>query len=241
MYNWAETALENIKAMVGVSAPPEFLTQLTYLAWNHHSEIVCIDTVRAYTFGPKYFVEVDVVLPEEMPLRRAHDIGESLQNTVEAMTEVERAFVHIDFETAHYPGARGGDEGGPREAAGGGAGDGDFAGVEHRDAVSSFVTYVRKARDDDDDDDDDDASCTCSLVSGRSNVRTRPRCPDSEISLRRRARRAPARCFDCSRARRPRSSARSHFASSPARVASRPRSPRASRRGRARPWALRRE
>ena len=103
IYNWAETALENIKAMVGVSAPPEFLTQLTYLAWNHHSEIVCIDTVRAYTFGPKYFVEVDVVLPEEMPLRRAHDIGESLQNTVEAMTEVERAFVHIDFETAHYP------------------------------------------------------------------------------------------------------------------------------------------
>jgi cation diffusion facilitator family transporter len=103
IYNWSETALENIKAMVGVSAPPEFLTRLTYLAWNHHPEIACIDTVRAYTFGPKYFVEVDVVLPEEMPLRRAHDIGESLQNTIEAMTEVERAFVHIDFETAHYP------------------------------------------------------------------------------------------------------------------------------------------
>ena len=31
IYNWSETAMENIKAMVGVSAPPEFLTQLTYL------------------------------------------------------------------------------------------------------------------------------------------------------------------------------------------------------------------
>ena len=103
VYNWAETALENMKAMVGMSAPPEFLTQLTYLAWNHHPEIVCIDTVRAYTFGPNFFVEVDVVLPEEMPLRQAHDIGESLQNTIEEMGEVERAFVHIDFETAHYP------------------------------------------------------------------------------------------------------------------------------------------
>ena len=103
IYNWAETALENIKSMVGMSAPPEFLTQLTYLAWNHHPEIVCIDTVRAYTFGPNFFVEVDVVLPEEMPLRQAHDIGESLQNTIEEMGEVERAFVHIDFETAHYP------------------------------------------------------------------------------------------------------------------------------------------
>jgi len=59
--------------------------------------------VRAYTFGPNFFVEVDVVLPEEMPLRQAHDIGESLQNTIEEMGEVERAFVHIDFETAHYP------------------------------------------------------------------------------------------------------------------------------------------
>jgi divalent metal cation (Fe/Co/Zn/Cd) transporter len=103
VYNWSCTALENVKAMVGVSAPPEFLTQLTYLAWNHHEDIVCIDTVRAYTFGPNYFVEVDVVLPEEMPLRRAHDIGESLQNRIEEMDDVERAFVHIDFETAHYP------------------------------------------------------------------------------------------------------------------------------------------
>jgi len=56
-------------AMVGMSAPPEFLTQLTYLAWNHHPEIVCIDTVRAYTFGPNFFVEVDVVVDAEMPLR----------------------------------------------------------------------------------------------------------------------------------------------------------------------------
>mmetsp|Transcript_12925 Transcript_12925/g.50556 ORF Transcript_12925/g.50556 Transcript_12925/m.50556 type:complete len:445 (+) Transcript_12925:132-1466(+) len=103
IYNWADTAIGQIKAMVGVSAPPEFLTQLTYLAWNHHPEIVCIDTVRAYTFGPKFFVEVDVVLPEEMKLRSAHDIGESLQDRIEEMEDVERAFVHIDFETSHFP------------------------------------------------------------------------------------------------------------------------------------------
>ena len=29
--NWSQTALENIRAMVGMSAPPEFLTRLTYL------------------------------------------------------------------------------------------------------------------------------------------------------------------------------------------------------------------
>jgi cation diffusion facilitator family transporter len=101
--NWSQTAMENIKSMVGVSAPPEFLAQLTYLAWNHHPDIVLIDTIRAYTFGPKYFVEVDVVLEENMPLRRAHDIGEALQNRIELMEDVERAFVHLDFESEHAP------------------------------------------------------------------------------------------------------------------------------------------
>jgi len=101
--NWSQTALENIRSMVGMSAPPDFLAKLTYLAWNHHPDIVLIDTIRAYTFGPKYFVEVDIVLEENMPLRRAHDIGEELQNRIERLEDVERAFVHLDFETEHQP------------------------------------------------------------------------------------------------------------------------------------------
>jgi cation diffusion facilitator family transporter len=101
--NWSQTAMENIRSMVGMSAPPEFLASLTYLAWNHHPDIVLIDTIRAYTFGPKYFVEVDIVLEEDMPLRRAHDIGEQLQNRIERLEDVERAFVHLDFESEHAP------------------------------------------------------------------------------------------------------------------------------------------
>ena len=101
--NWSVTALENIKAMVGLSAPPVFLTKLTYLAWNSDPRILGVDTVRAYTFGPAFFVEVDVVLPEDMSLRVAHDIGEALQDRIEKLPEVERAFVHIDFETEHAP------------------------------------------------------------------------------------------------------------------------------------------
>ena len=101
--NWSVTALENIKAMVGLSAPPEFLSKLTYLAWNSDPRILGVDTVRAYTFGPAFFVEVDVVLPEDMSVRVAHDIGEALQDRIEKLPEVERAFVHIDFETDHQP------------------------------------------------------------------------------------------------------------------------------------------
>uniref|UniRef100_A0A0D3EJ79 Uncharacterized protein n=1 Tax=Oryza barthii TaxID=65489 RepID=A0A0D3EJ79_9ORYZ len=100
---WARTVVENVGTLIGRSAPAEYLTKLTYLIWNHHEEIRHIDTVRAYTFGTHYFVEVDIVLPGDMPLSHAHDIGESLQEKLEQLPEVERAFVHVDFEFTHRP------------------------------------------------------------------------------------------------------------------------------------------
>ncbi|CAK7326052.1 unnamed protein product [Dovyalis caffra] len=100
---WAKTVIENVRSLIGRTAPPEFLAKLTYLIWNHHEEIKHIDTVRAYTFGNHYFVEVDIVLPEDMVLNQAHNIGEDLQEKLEQLPEVERAFVHIDFEFSHRP------------------------------------------------------------------------------------------------------------------------------------------
>ncbi|KAI8010416.1 Metal tolerance protein 10 [Camellia lanceoleosa] len=100
---WTRTVLENVGSLIGRTAPPDFLAKLTYLIWNHHEEIKHIDTVRAYTFGSHYFVEVDIVLPEDMLLSQAHNIGEKLQEKLEQLPEVERAFVHIDFEFTHAP------------------------------------------------------------------------------------------------------------------------------------------
>ena len=37
------------------------------------------------------------------PLKEAHDIGESLQMKIEQLDDVERAFVHLDYETEHGP------------------------------------------------------------------------------------------------------------------------------------------
>ncbi|XP_072999767.1 metal tolerance protein 7-like isoform X2 [Typha latifolia] len=100
---WAKTVLENVWTLIGKTAPADYLTKLTYLIWNHHEEIRHIDTVRAYTFGTHYFVEVDIVLPGDMLLSQAHDIGEALQEKLEQLPEVERAFVHVDFEFTHRP------------------------------------------------------------------------------------------------------------------------------------------
>ncbi|GKA19343.1 hypothetical protein Tco_0699258 [Tanacetum coccineum] len=38
---------------------------------------------------------------EDMLLNKAHKIGEMLQEKLEQLAEVERAFVHIDFEFSH--------------------------------------------------------------------------------------------------------------------------------------------
>ncbi|KAF8730231.1 hypothetical protein HU200_017209 [Digitaria exilis] len=101
--NWSKTVLENAVTLVGQCAPPEMLQMLTYLAMKHDTRVKRVDTVRAYSFGALYFVEVDIELSEDMRLREAHTIGESLQEKIEKLPQVERAFVHIDFESTHKP------------------------------------------------------------------------------------------------------------------------------------------
>ncbi|CAN6545629.1 unnamed protein product [Malus baccata var. baccata] len=97
MGNWAKTVMENVWSLIGKTAPAEYLAKLTYLIWNDDKEIKHIDTVRAYTFGCNYFVEADIVLPGDMSLSHAHNMGETLQEKIEKLPEVDRAFVHVDF------------------------------------------------------------------------------------------------------------------------------------------------
>ncbi|XP_057418384.1 metal tolerance protein 4-like [Lotus japonicus] len=94
--------MENAVSLVGQSASPEVLQKLTYLAINH-PQIKRVDTVPTYTFGVLYFVEVDIELPEDVPLKEAHTIGETLQIKIEKLPDVERAFFHLDFECDHKP------------------------------------------------------------------------------------------------------------------------------------------
>ena len=101
--NWWRTGREHIKMLTGYTAQPEFISKLTWVSLNHHEKILKIDTVRAFHFGNNFLVEVDIVLPMNMQLEEAHDIGESLQHRLESLDGVERAFVHLDYECSHNP------------------------------------------------------------------------------------------------------------------------------------------
>eukprot|EP01027_Heterolobosea_sp_BB2_P020807 GEZU01029716.1.p1 GENE.GEZU01029716.1~~GEZU01029716.1.p1 ORF type:complete len:130 (-),score=31.45 GEZU01029716.1:126-515(-) len=100
---WVGKCIEQMQLIIGKTASPQFLQKITYIACNHHPDIEKIDTVRAFHFGSNFLVEVDVVLRPTMPLREAHDVGESLQKKLETLEDVERAFVHLDYEYSHKP------------------------------------------------------------------------------------------------------------------------------------------
>lgn len=72
-------------------------------AATHSPDVKQIDTVRAYHSGPRYIVEIDVVMDRNERLEIAHDVAEALQIKIEKLPGVERAYVHIDYETSHKP------------------------------------------------------------------------------------------------------------------------------------------
>ncbi|KAJ8586486.1 CDF manganese transporter [Rhizopogon salebrosus TDB-379] len=100
---WGHTIYEQFGFLAGKSAPHEFLQLIIYKAMTFSGEIEKIDTVRAYHSGPDYVVEVDIVMDATTPLWKAHDISQQLQDKIEVLPNVERAFVHVDHETTHAP------------------------------------------------------------------------------------------------------------------------------------------
>ncbi|ORX46549.1 hypothetical protein DM01DRAFT_1150120 [Hesseltinella vesiculosa] len=102
LQSWVRTMIENVQLIVGKSADVNFLQRVTYIALTHPG-VVQVDTCRSYYAGNNLFVEVDIVLPPDMKLKDSHDIGEALQVKLESLPNVERAFVHADYETSHKP------------------------------------------------------------------------------------------------------------------------------------------
>ncbi|KAK4866454.1 hypothetical protein LT330_008386 [Penicillium expansum] len=100
---WLHSAYGEFQLLVGVTADTKMQQLITYISMTHSPAITAIDTVRAYTSGPRLLVEVDVVMDPEESLRATHDVAEELQIKLESLPDVERAYVHVDYETTHKP------------------------------------------------------------------------------------------------------------------------------------------
>ncbi|GKT48863.1 metal tolerance protein 4 [Colletotrichum spaethianum] len=100
---WLRTAIAEFLLLVGVTASVETQQLITYVCLTHSPAIQGIDTVRVYHSGPRLIAEVDIVMDPENTLTETHDVAEALQVKLESLPDVERAYVHIDYETTHKP------------------------------------------------------------------------------------------------------------------------------------------
>lgn len=103
LVSWVTNAFEQVWLLVGKSAPRDYISKLVYMAMCHDERIVKVETCRAYHAGQRYYVEIDIVMDEGTPLRVSHDVAQELQRKVEGLGDVERAFVHVDYEDSHDP------------------------------------------------------------------------------------------------------------------------------------------
>jgi|EP00927_Polykrikos_kofoidii_P016210 cation diffusion facilitator family transporter len=95
--SWFLTAFEQVNMLVGKVADPDFLSKVEDIARSHDSNAE-LDTVRAYHFGPKLLVEIELVMDRQTSLEVSHDVGIKLQDEIEHLEECERCFVHIDYQ-----------------------------------------------------------------------------------------------------------------------------------------------
>lgn len=101
--NWSETSANHIKNLTGRAASADERNILLYLSMRFAKTIKQIQGLQAYHSGDKLIVEADIVVDENINIRDAHDLGESLQYVLESVPSVDRAFVHLDYASWNLP------------------------------------------------------------------------------------------------------------------------------------------
>lgn len=100
---WSQTSAHHVRNLTGFSAQPDERNLLLYLTMRFATAIRRIQNLRAYHAGDKLFVEVDIVLDANMPLKDTHDLSEVLTYFLESVPIVDRAFVHVDYTSYNAP------------------------------------------------------------------------------------------------------------------------------------------
>ncbi|KAJ7718131.1 cation efflux family-domain-containing protein [Mycena maculata] len=114
---WIKTLLENFVKLSGHIASNDQHFRILYLI-SRFKPVLEVSYLEVYHVGDEVIVEADIVLPPDTSLPYAHDVGETIQASIEALDLVSRAYVHLDYSSAN-PAQHGGV---PRTARGNGKG-----------------------------------------------------------------------------------------------------------------------
>ncbi|GAA6023937.1 hypothetical protein JCM11491_000295 [Sporobolomyces phaffii] len=102
--NWTQTLMENVRKLTGRRAPPQEHQRIAYLLTRFSPLVTAVQHLSIYHAGDAYVVEVDIVLPPTCSLTEAHDVGEACQYALEQLSNIERAFVHVDVSVNELSG-----------------------------------------------------------------------------------------------------------------------------------------
>lgn len=100
MWIWSLEGLEHARGLVGVRAEPQFIEKALAVCLTHPG-VPRIEYINAFRLGSGIVCEVDICVDPQTPTCVSHDIAETLQVKLEQLPGVERAIVHIDYDTIH--------------------------------------------------------------------------------------------------------------------------------------------
>jgi cation diffusion facilitator family transporter len=100
IYDWAGTCLENITRLTGEAASSNMERKILFMAYRFAPLVEGFKSMKCYHAGDGVCVEIDILMLENTPLSRAHDVAETLQYCLEGLGEVDRAFVTIDCKSS---------------------------------------------------------------------------------------------------------------------------------------------
>ncbi|KAH7386912.1 hypothetical protein DE146DRAFT_665989 [Phaeosphaeria sp. MPI-PUGE-AT-0046c] len=97
IWDWAGTCLENITRLTGEAASDRMERKVLFMAYRFAPLVEGFKSMKCYHAGDGVCVEIDILMAENTPLSRCHDVAETLQYCLEGLKEVDRAFVTIDY------------------------------------------------------------------------------------------------------------------------------------------------
>jgi len=83
IYDWAGTMFENVARLSGEAANDRTARKMMYMAWRFAPLVKGYKMIKSYHAGDGVWVEIDVLMDEKAPLRKCHDIAETLQYCTE--------------------------------------------------------------------------------------------------------------------------------------------------------------
>jgi len=98
--SWFCIGQEQTRKIAGVTASDEQIKIIRSICAEH--EQMTLDILRAYHIGRLIMVEVEAIMDKSCTLETVHDECLSLQQHIETLSFVERAFVHVDYAHRSY-------------------------------------------------------------------------------------------------------------------------------------------